>query len=133
MLVLPVLKHHLGETNQGAHPTVPGGAGIVVRGRGGVPVLLAMVVLAIVRGDGQGPGGAVRSAGGAGLGGGRGRGEDDTRHGLLCLACLLERRGGSLREGASEGGREARQLGRGRAQAGEAPVRMCVCVVPCEW
>ena len=28
-------------------------------------------------------------------------------------------------------GREARQLGCGRAQAGEAPVRVYVCVVPC--
>lgn len=106
MLVLPVLKHHLGETNQGAHPTVPGGAGIVVRGRGGVPVLLAMMVvrvpvgLAISRGDGQGPRGAVRNAGGACLGGGERRGEDDTRHGLLLLACW---RGEEARSGKERG------------------------------
>lgn len=131
--MLPVLKHHLRQTNQGAHPTMPGRAGVVIRGRGGVPVLLPMVVVRVpaglvaVRGDGQGPrggngqgprGGSGR-AGRAGLGGGRRRGEeDDTRHGLLCLSAGEERRLG----------KEARQLGRGRAQAGEATVCVCGCV-----
>jgi hypothetical protein len=90
--VLPVLEDDLRETDQGPHPTVPGGNGVVIGGRGGVPVLVVRVSpawLGVVRRDGQGPRAGGGRAGRAGLGGGRGRGEDDARHGycLLCLSC----------------------------------------------